>query len=187
VSQMEPSASRDSVDQEMASMYDELRRLVAKHMRLKERPNHTLCPTDVVHEAYLKLAEQKTAVKGTGNLRALVVKAVRNILVDYARARSSQKRGGDRERETLVDVHGMYQGCSIDVLDLHLALEKLAQKRPRQARVSELKLFGEMDLLEIAEVIGISRNTVSEDWAFSRAWLMRELNLKGSPHADSTG
>ncbi len=169
---------RDVLDEHMGVLYKELRALVSRHMSRWERPGHTLSPTDVVHEAYLKLVQDKSEFKDSGHLRAIVVTAARNLLVDYARAKKTQKRGGGRDRTTLMDVYAIGQDFSLDVLDVNMAIEKLASSWPRQARVAELRLFGELTFDEIAEVMKHARQTVSDDWAFARAWLIRQMRTE---------
>lgn len=178
-------AAKAEVDQHVVELYQELRALVAERMRRGERRHHTLAPTEVVHEAYLRLAKRQGGTDAR-QLRVLAAKVVWDVLVDYARSRKSQKRGGDRERLTLSKVEVLAPGVPIDVLDLHEALQKLKEKRPRQCEVVVLRFFGNLKFTEIAELMGIAKDTVAEHWAFAKAYLLRELKDRGG-EADGAG
>ncbi len=154
--------------------YDELRAYVARHMVKNERHNHTLQPTEVVHEALLRLSLHKGAFANPAHLRATGIRAAHQVLVDYARQRSAQKRGGQRDRTTLVDGHAIQEELSLDILDLEAALDKLGARWPRQREVALLRLWC-MTGKEIGQVLGIQDSTVKTHWQFARAFLRREL------------
>jgi RNA polymerase sigma factor (TIGR02999 family) len=169
-----------AADELMPLVYDVLHAAAVRAMR-RESVGHTLQPTALVNEVYLNLADQ-TRVKWENRAQFFGVAAqvMRRILVDHARARLSDKRGGGLQAITLDDVHDasepVEQSHGIDVLDLHEALEKLARLDPDQARVVELRYFTGLNIDETASVLGISPATVKREWAFARAWLRRELS-----------
>lgn len=159
-------------------VYVELRALAQAFFN-DERESHTLEPTALVHEAYLRLVDSTSIEwKSRNQFFVIASKAMRNILVDHARARSSLKRGGDWQEVTLQAVEAQIKGSSvqpIDLVALHDALERLAKVDERKARLVELRYFAGLNEVEAAEVIGISRSTASEEWRLSRAWLHKEL------------
>jgi RNA polymerase sigma factor (TIGR02999 family) len=167
-----------AADQLLPLIYDELHRLAVDYMR-RERPGHTLQPTALVNEAYLKLVDQ-TRVNWRGRTHFLAVgaQAMKRLLVDHARARSRDKRGGSWKRVTLgaaVTPQGSPDLEPEQLLSLHLAIEELARLDERQARIVELRYFGGLTVAEVAEVLGVSRRTVEEHWVHARVWLKRRL------------
>ena len=163
-----------AADQLAPLVYDELRRLAGHYLKPSSR--HTLQPTALVHEAYLKLAESPSADPRTHtHFRAIAAVAMRQVLVDHARHAGREKRGGDRERVTLVTGLGSSSDESFDAEAVELALQKLAQVDPRAARVVEMRFFAAMTEEEIAEVLQVSDRTVRNDWRMARAWLRVEL------------
>lgn len=154
-------------------VYEELRSVAAAHLR-SEDVGHTLQPTALVHEAYLRLVGQQTAMVGRAHFFALAAQAMRRVLVDHARRRNAQRRGGGR-RVTLQDDHAVTDEEPIDLLALDAGLEKLARDHERPARTVELRYFGGLSMSQIADVLGVSKVTVKRDWSFARAWLYREL------------
>ena len=144
-----------------------------------EKSGHTLQPTALVHEAYVRVLQQ-TGVhwKNPGHLRAVSAQAMRRVLVDHARKRLSSKRGGDRNRVTFVTevTPGEAEAPTLDVLVLEEALEQLTERNERQARIVELRFFGGLTQREIADVLGVSETTVEDHWRIARAWLNRELS-----------
>jgi RNA polymerase sigma-70 factor, ECF subfamily len=158
----------------MEAVYDELRRLARGYLG-RERPEHTLPPTALVHEAYLKLVDQKRVRwQNRAHFFAIAAQQMRRILVDHARAHRTAKRGGGATIPlTGIDVAGA--PLNLDLLDLEAALEKLAALDPRQSRLVELRFFGGLTVEETAAVLGIAAITVKRDWALARAWLYREL------------
>ena len=177
-----PAAS--SPDDLFQAVYDPLRKLAGRYLR-RERRGHTLQPTALVHEAYLKLIDQsRVDWKGRSHFFAVGAKVMRRILIDHARSRKRSKRGGDWLRVTLTGLAGPPFGADLDpsqLLALHNALEKLARIDERQARVVELRFFGGLEISEVAEALGVSRRTVDGDWAKARLWLEHELAFDRAP------
>lgn len=156
-------------------VYGELRAL-ARHYLRGERSNHTLQPTALVHEAYLKLVDQtRVDWKGRAHFLAIAAQAMRRILVDHARAVGAQKRGGDRRRLTLDGLPEDAPFRGAELLELSDALDRLAALSPRQARLVELRFMAGLTVEEAAEVLGVSTPTAERDWVFAKAWLRREL------------
>jgi RNA polymerase sigma factor (TIGR02999 family) len=159
----------------MPVVYAELRRRAAAFLR-RERAGHTLQPTALVHEAYLRLVNQDRAEwRSRAQFFAIASEMMRRILVDRARARKMAKRSGQWGRVTLVDEAAQADPRDVDVLDLHRALDELAAFDSRKARVAELRFFGGLSLEEIGDVLGISLATTMRDWQAARAWLFRRL------------
>jgi len=157
-------------------VYAELRRLAAHRLRL-ERPDHTLQPTALVHEAYIRLVDQRRVRwQNRAHFYGVAAHVMRRILVDRARARKADKRGAGWERVTLVGDKAISGSRDVDVLDLDDALTRLAALDPQQERIVELRYFGGLTLEETAEVVGISTATVKREWAIARAWLRAELS-----------
>jgi RNA polymerase sigma-70 factor (ECF subfamily) len=168
-----------AADQLMPLVYDELHRAAVRAMR-GEAVGHTLQPTALVSEVYLRFADQSRAKwQNRAQFFGVAAQVMRRVLVDHARARISEKRGGGEHPITLDEVRDasqpVEQSNGIDVLELHEALEKLAALDPKQARVVELRYFSGLTIEETAEALGISTATVKREWAFARAWLQREL------------
>lgn len=161
-------------DRLLPLLYNELRAIAGKHMR-GERPDHTLQPTALVHEAFLRLVGGSPAhfEDRTHFLRA-ASQAMRRVLVDYARARSAAKRSGDL-RVTLDESLAGHDDRIVDLLVLDDALTRLAAAEPRWARVVELRVFGGLEVPEVASTLGISPATAKRDWQFAKGWLAREL------------
>jgi RNA polymerase sigma factor (TIGR02999 family) len=156
-------------------VYDELRRLAHREMG-GQRPNHTLQTTALVNEAYLRLADQiNPHWQNRAHFFAVAARAMRQILVSYARSQQSQKRGGGAFKVDLDEVALVSPEESKEILDLHEALEQLSTLDSRKAQVVELKYFGGLNYDEIAEVLKISRITARRDWEFAKVWLYTEL------------
>ncbi len=160
----------------MPLIYDELRALAASYLK-NERPNHTLQATALAHEAFIRLVDQEAVQwRNRAHFMAVASQAIRRILVDHARGHLRAKRGGGRHRISL-DENLAWTGTSeLDVIALDDAMAKLTRLHERQARIVELRFFGDLPLKEIAEVLGVSLRTVEGDWAMARAWLKRELS-----------
>ena len=159
----------------LAVVYDELRQLARGKLR-HERADHTLQPTALVHEAYLRLVDGRAVRwESRRHFFGTAARAMRQVLVDHARRRSAGKRGGDQEKVTLTTGLGEEVPGVADVIDLHDALEKLAANDPDLARLVELRFFAGLTLDEAADTLGISRRKVAKDWAVARVWLQREL------------
>jgi RNA polymerase sigma factor (TIGR02999 family) len=156
-------------------VYDELRSIARQRLR-HERPGHTWSPTEVVHEAFMKLVPfERVEVRHRAHFYALASRAMRNVLVDHAERRRAAKRGGGRQPVTLDAAVGTDERPLDELIELGRALTLLEAMDERQARVVECRFFGGMSLDETAEALGISPATVSRDWTFARAWLRREL------------
>ena len=155
-------------------VYQELRRLAHYYLR-SERPDHTLQSTALVHEAYLRLAGGQQVPENRAHFIAVASRAMRQILVDYARTRAASKRDGgiriDLEHVDTVPVKG-----DAELLALDHALDELSCLDERQAKIVEMKFFGGLSAPEISEALGISRATVDRDWAVARVWLHREMS-----------
>jgi RNA polymerase sigma factor (TIGR02999 family) len=157
-------------------VYEELRRLAHRQMG-GERPDHTLQTTALVNEAYLRLADQSNpSWQDRAHFFAVAARAMRQILVNYAKSQRSQKRGGGALKVELDEAAIVSPEESKGIIDLHEALERLATLDSRKGRVVELKYFGGLNHDEIAEVLNVSTVTVRRDWVFARAWLHNELH-----------
>lgn len=162
------------IDALMPEVYAELRRVAAAYLR-RERPGQTLQPTALVNEAYLRLAGQHPQFQNRAHFCAIAANAMRQILVERARARHALKRGGGAARITLNEGLAASPEPVVDVAALDEALTRLAALDPEQARIVELRFFGGLTVEETAEAIGVSPATVKRHWAVARAWLAREL------------
>lgn len=162
-------------DQVMAVVYQELRRRAAAQLR-RERPGHTLQPTALVHEAYLRLVDQGRVVwQSRGQFFGVACQMMRRILVDRARAHRTAKRSGQWARVTLDEALRATSPVDVDVLDLDAALTRLAAFDPRKSHLAELRFFGGLSLEESGQALGISPATAERDWQAARAWLFKEL------------
>ncbi|MCL4864537.1 MAG: sigma-70 family RNA polymerase sigma factor [Gemmatimonadales bacterium] len=167
------SGSHGAMDRLMSAVYDELRKLASSYLR-GERSDHTLQTTGLVHEAYLKLVDQRrTAWKNRHHFFGIAAQAMRRILVDHARRRRSAKR--DVGRATTLDEQVVGTRVDEDILAVDAALDRLALVDARQVRIVELRYFGGLTIEETAEALGVSPPTVKRDWLLARAWLQREL------------
>jgi RNA polymerase sigma factor (TIGR02999 family) len=157
------------------AVYDELR-IMAGHFMRRERKDHTLQPTALVHEAYLKLVDQSRCEwENRAHFFGVAARAMRQILVDHARRHRARKRGGTWQRITLDENLQQAAEISIEILALDEALEKLAREDERAARVAELRIFTGMIAKDVAFLLGISKRTADADWKLARMWLTREL------------
>jgi RNA polymerase sigma factor (TIGR02999 family) len=157
-------------------LYDDLRRLAAVHLR-RQPPGHTLQPTALVNEAYLKLAgRQDLSFAHRAGFFALAATVMRKLLVDHARAHHAAKRGGDAVRVTLDEGIADRPSRDVDFLELDAALEELGRLDGRQARIVELRFFAGLGIEETAAALDLSPATVKRDWATARAWLYRRLS-----------
>ena len=157
-------------------IYEELRRIAHRHMG-GQRPDHTLQTTALVNEAYLRLADQtKPNWQSRAHFFAVAARAMRQILVSYARSNQAQKRGGGALKIELDESAILSPEQSKEIVDLHEALERLGTLDSRKAQVVELKFFGGLNYDEIAEVLKIARMTVRRDWEFAKLWLYTELH-----------
>lgn len=156
-------------------LYAELRTLASRYLR-RERSDHTLQTTALVHEAYLRLADQREVHwKNREQFMGVAAQLMRRILVDYSRGHDAKKRGRDFEKVFLEEAAGASKGKAADVVALDEALTRLAEFDPEQARLVELRFFGGLSIDEAAGVLGVSRTTVKRNWNVVKAWLAREL------------
>ena len=159
----------------MPLVYEELRRRAADCLR-RERRDHTLQPTALVHEAYVKLVEQNRAQwKDRTHFCSVAAQLMRRILVKYAEAHNADKRGGQLQKIYLDETRELAQERAPDLLALDDALKNLAVSHPRESEIVELKFFGGLNAKEIGEVLNVSTKTVLRDWQFAKAWLNRHL------------
>jgi RNA polymerase sigma factor (TIGR02999 family) len=170
----------DAVNRLFPLVYDELRGLADRAL-LHERRDHTLQPTALVHEAYIKLIGQEAVVwRDRAHFQALAAQAIRRILVDHARTKKREKRGGGWDR---VPLHGnltVDRRGDVDLVALDELLAALTVEHPRKALVVEMRFFGGMTATEVAEVIGVNLRSVERDWQFARAWLYRGLTARAA-------
>ncbi len=164
-------------------VYDELRRLARAYLR-RERSDHTLEPTALVHEAYLRLVDQdRLEWQGRSHFFAVGAQMMRRLLVDHARKRGRVKRGGEWQQVTLGHAATPLFGRELDhdeLLALDQAIDRLNQLDTRQAQIVELRFFAGLEVAEVAELIGVSKRTIEGNWTHARAWLRRELAAGGA-------
>ena len=168
--------NRAALEELLPLVYDELHRQAARYLR-RERVGHTLQTTALIHEAYLRLIDQRDVRwQSRTHFYAIASQMMRRVLIDYARAKHREKRGGDNARVPLDTVAPVANDeDSVDLIALDQALQRLAELDEQQARVVELRYFGGLSLEETAEVLHISRATTARDWDVAKAWLRREL------------
>jgi len=167
----------------VVALYSELRNL-ASHYLQRERREHTLQTTALVHEAYLRLADQREVHwKNREQFMGVAAQLMRRILVDHSRGHDAQKRGRGFEKVFLEEAAGVSKEKAADVIALDEALTRLAELDPKQAQLVELRFFGGLSLEEAAGVLGVSRTTVKRNWNLGKAWLARELRRGDPKHA----
>ena len=172
------SGDRTALDRLTPLIYDELRRLAHRYMS-RANPGHTLQTTALVHEAYLRLVDQQDVEwQGRAHFFAVSARAMRHIIVDYARQKQSARRGGAAPRVTLDEGAVASGGRAAEVVALDEALQGLAEIHPRRCRVVELRYFGGLNNREASAVLGVSEATIERDWRFARAWRYRELERR---------
>lgn len=163
------------------ALYAELRRLASSAMR-SERGDHTLQPTALVHEAYVRLVGSAGPFENRSHFLAVAATAMRRVLIDHARARRTEKRGGQQHRIGVEDVDALAHhasGAQVDILAVDSALTRLHALDPRQGQIVELRFFGGLSVEEAAAVVGVSERTVKREWQIARAWLRREIGPGG--------
>jgi len=165
-------AARDKL---IPLVYETLRRIARHHLR-SERAGHTLETTALINEAYLKLVEQSVSWQSRAHFYGIAARLMRELLVDYARARQRLKRGGDRQQISLTAAAEIAEARAVDLLALDEALATLAKVDPHRSQIVELRFFGGLTIEETAQVMGISTPTVERGWRAARAWLQTELN-----------
>jgi RNA polymerase sigma factor (TIGR02999 family) len=168
------AGNRDVLDALLPLVYAELRRLAAHYLK-NERQGHTLQPTALVHEAFLRLVDQNVQWQNRAHFFAMAANLMRRILVDYARSVQAEKRGGAAEKISLDEAFVFAREKPAEMIALDEALKKLAEIDPRRCQVVELRFFGGLNNEEIAEVLGIHSNTVLRDWNLARAWLRTQI------------
>jgi RNA polymerase sigma factor (TIGR02999 family) len=171
-----------AAEQLLPLLYDELRKLAARKLG-QEKPGQTLQATALVHEAYLRLVDSERRGSSSpwssrGHFFAAAAEAMRRILVERARHKSSRKAGGGRQRVGLADIEPAIQETSTDLLGLDAALAKLEKKDKRKADLIKLRFFAGLTNAQAAEVLGISTSTADNDWAYARSWLRLEIREK---------
>lgn len=174
---LDASASGDESAQErlVALVYDEMRRIAANHLR-RERPDHTLQPTALVHEAYLRLVGQtRVEWQGREHFLGVAAQTIRRVLVDHARKRARLKRGATPQRISLSEADRLSGSSTVDFSALDDALTALEALDPQKGRVVALRYFGGLGISETARLLSISTATVERDWRFAKAFLQREL------------
>jgi RNA polymerase sigma factor (TIGR02999 family) len=168
-------------------VYDELRRLAASYMR-RERPDHTLQATALVHEAFLKLVEQRSVNwQSRAHFFGVAAQLMRRILIDHARGHLRQKRGGEHKKVSLDEAFIFSEQQSAELLAVDESLTRLSKLDQRQGRVVELRFFGGLSVEEAAEVLGISPKTVKRDWSIAKAWLYADLKERHGIDAGAMG
>jgi RNA polymerase sigma factor (TIGR02999 family) len=170
--------SREAMDRLLPAIYGELRRIAQERLR-RERDDHTLSTTDLVHEAYLRLVDvTRVQWRDRAHFYAAAAGVMRRLLVDWARAKHAEKRGGDARAISLDGMAGEGPAAPTrpeELLALDEALDRLRARSERQARVVECRYFAGLSIEETAEALGVSATTVKDDWRIARAWLYREL------------
>ncbi len=163
-------------DERVALVYDELRRVASRMMR-RERPDHTLSPTAVVHEAVIRLLGEAVFDKASdrSHVFASAARVMREVLIDHARRRAADRRGGGRRRVPLDSAVDYFEAQGLDVVAVHEALDRLAELDGRQAQIMTLRYFGGFTVAEVAAALGVSVVTVERDWRLARAWLAGQL------------
>jgi RNA polymerase sigma factor (TIGR02999 family) len=168
-----------ALDRLLPLVYDELRRLARSHLR-RQAANHSLQPTALVHEAYLRLVDREPfTFANRAQFFGLAAQVIRGILVDHARSNMAEKRGGALHKVELDEAVGLAQDKNIDLVALDDALQALAAFDPHRSRVVELRYFGGMTIEETAEFLKCSPATIKRDWNFARAWLINEMSKSG--------
>jgi len=169
-------ASKEDIDRLYAEVYDELKLIAAAKMR-REREGHTYSPSDLLQKAYVKLVDSgRLEVTGRAHFLGLAANAMRQLLVDHARKKRSEKHGGGLQRVTLSRANVSDNNEEVDILDLHEALTRFETIDPRAARMIELRFFAGMDMESIAMVLGVTRRTLQNDWKMAKLWLNRAMS-----------
>ncbi|MCC6262457.1 MAG: sigma-70 family RNA polymerase sigma factor [Bryobacterales bacterium] len=181
------NGKQEALDTLVNRLYPELKRIASRYLS-KERAGHTLQSTALVNEAYMRLVDQKAQWANRAHFLAVCARIIRGILVDYARARKSEKRGGGAfclALDEAIDIPGRRD---LDLMELDMALKLLAELDPRQSQIVELRYFGGLSIEETAEFLKLSTATVKRDWSVAKAWIRREI-LRGATsfHDDANG
>ncbi len=174
----DPKAGQDL----LPLVYSELHRLARSYMR-RERPDHTLQPTALINEAYLRLASDDTDWNSREHFIGVAANVMRRVLVDYARAHKAEQRGGGLKRVEMDDDLAVSASKLEEVAEVDQALKRLEALHPRQARIVELRYFGGLSVEEVAAQIDVAPRSVKRDWALARVWLYRELQQSGAANS----
>ena len=173
----------EAAEQLLPLIYQELHRLARSYMR-RERPEHTLQPTALIHEAYLRLAQEEVDWTSRQHFIGIAAHTMRRVLVDYARAHRAERRGGGMQRVEFIDSLAISANRLDEVMAIDEALGRLSQLHARQAQVVELRYFGGLSVEETAEILGVAPRSVKRDWSLAKLWLFRELRPGAEPTAD---
>lgn len=165
---------KDAMNQLLPLVYDELHRLARTYFR-RERGEHTLQPTALVHEAYIRMVDQKSPMQTRGHFLAVAATQMRRILLDYARKHRAERRGGGGQKVLLEDTMAIAEQKPLDMIGLDAALTELATLDKEQAKLVELRFFGGLSVEETAEVLAVSPATVKRSWSSARAFLLRQM------------
>ncbi len=169
---------RAALDELIPAVYGELRRMADRYLR-HERPDHSLQPTALVHEAYLRLIDQRQVEwQNRAHFFGVAAQMMRRILVDHAKACGREKRGGGAHKIPLDEAMNLTEQESADLVALDDAMKRLEEIDPRKSRVVELRYFGGLSVEETAEILAVSRKTVMRDWNLAKAWLHQEISNK---------
>jgi RNA polymerase sigma-70 factor, ECF subfamily len=172
---------RDAASRLFVLVHDELRALAGEFFQ-RQRPDHTLQPTALVNEAFIKLVDQPDiAWQNRAHFLAVAARAMHQILIDHSRRRATAKRGGGACRVTIDEAITPVSDTAPELFDLEESLQRLAAMDARQSQIVELRFFGGMTVEEVAHVLGLSKSTVEEEWRMARAWLRRELTNGAAP------
>jgi RNA polymerase sigma factor (TIGR02999 family) len=166
----------------MPLVYDELKAIAGRYLR-NERPGHTLQTTALVNEAYLRLIDQRGGWQNRAHFFAVAARIIRSLLVDHARARLAEKRGGTDLRLSLDDAIGVPGDREVYLVAVDDALTSLSRMDEQQGRIVELRFFGGLTIEETSEVLAISPSTVKRDWVLAKTWILRELTANPSQRA----
>lgn len=176
MNELEKVSNQSVNDELMVALYQELRHLAESYLR-QERADHTLQPTALVHEAYLRLTEQENIVwQSREHFIGVAATMMRRILVNHAIKRKRDKRGGGEIKLSLSEADRFIKDEDVNLIALDEALEKLSEAYPQESRIVELKFFGGLTIEETARILEISNTTVERSWRFARAWLLREMS-----------
>jgi RNA polymerase sigma factor (TIGR02999 family) len=165
---------KDAMNQLLPLVYDELHRLARAYFR-RERGEHTLQPTALVHEAYIRLVDQHAPMESRGHFLAVAATQMRRILLDYARKHQAARRGGAGQKVLLEDTMAICEQKPVDMIALNTALDQLATLDPKQSQLVELRFFGGLSVEDTAEAMGVSPATVKRSWSSARAFLHRAM------------
>jgi RNA polymerase sigma-70 factor (ECF subfamily) len=168
------SGKKDAMNQLLPLVYDELHRLARSYFR-RERGEHTLQPTALVHEAYIRMVDQKSPMQTRGHFLAVAATQMRRILLDYARKHRAERRGGGGQKVLLEDTMAIAEQTPLDMIGLDTALTQLSKLDPEQGKLVELRFFGGLSVEETADVMGVSPATIKRSWSSARAFLHREM------------